>query len=200
MSTINQTLTGCPADCDDVLLYPAIPAIQDCPDYPQGRAQICYLYLLPTTMGSDIFASWGTTSAATPTYVSSSIDNTVANNTKAKQLTGIGSLAVPEVTTEEYPLRKTRNTDKRFTLELAYYQLDATSYEFLRQVKCGQLNFTFYFGDLAGHVYGIAGGLVPDLVRVKFPKGNGNTDKNSAIIRISFKATGKPQRRANPLA
>jgi hypothetical protein len=200
MPVINQTLTGCPADCDDALLYPAIPAEQDCPNYPQGRSQISTLYMLPTAMGGDIFASWGSTSAATPSYVANSIDNTNNLNAKAKKLTVIGELPVPEVTVTEYPLRKTRQTDKRFTIQATYYQLDANSYEFLRQVKCGKLNFTFYYADLAGYVYGIAGGLVPTLVRVTFPKGNGNADKNTAIIRLSFRATGSPQRRANPLA
>jgi len=200
MAVINQTLLGCPADCDDALLYPAIPEEQDCPSYDQGRSQIAHLYMLPTTMGSDIFASWGTTSGATPTYVANSIANGNNLNAKAKKLTVIGELPVPEVTETAYPLRKTKTTDKRFNLQATYYQLDADSYEFLRQVKCGKLNFTFYYEDLAGYVYGIAGGLVPVLVNVVFPKGNGNTDKNTAIIRLSFRATGSPQRRASPLA
>lgn len=200
-TTVNQTLTGCPTDCDDVLpLYPAIPTSQDCPNYDQLRSQISRLYLLPNTMSGDIFASWGTTSAATPTYVSSSIDNTNALNAKAKELVGRGEIAVPEKTTLSYPLLKTRNLEKRYTLAFTHYQLDASTYDFLRQVQCGTLNFKFYYADLNGYVYGIADGLVPDLISVVFPKPNGNTDRNTAIIRLSWKATGDPQRRANPLA
>lgn len=199
-TTINQTLTGCPADCDDVLLFPAIPASQDCPNYPQGRSQIARLYLLPNTMSGDIFASWGTTSAATPTYVSNSIDNTNALNAKAKVLVGKGEIPVPEKSTLGYPLLKTRTIERRYPLAFTVYQLDDANYEFLRQIQCGNLNFKFYYGDLEGYVYGIADGLVPDFVNVVFPKGNGNEDRNTAIIRLSWKATGDPQRRANPLA
>lgn len=199
-NTINQTLTGCPADCDDVLLYPAIPASQDCPNYTQGRSQIGWLYLLPNTLSGDIFASWGSTSAATPTAVSGAIDNTITNNTKAKALGGRGEIPVPEKTVLEYPFLKTKQTDKRYTLTFTHYQLDDSTYEFLRQVQCGSLNFKFYYADLAGYVYGIADGLVPDFISVRFPKGNGNTDKNTAVIVLSWKATGDPQRRANPLA
>lgn len=199
-NNINQTLTGCPADCDDVLLYPAIPASQDCPNYEQGRSQISRLYLLPNTMSGDIFASWGATSAATPTYVANSIDNSNALNAKAKELVGRGEISVPEKSTLEYPLLKTKTAEKRYTVVFTHYQLDAATYDFLRQVQCGNLNFKFYYADLAEYVYGIADGLVPDFISVVFPKGNANTDRNTAIIRLSWKATGDPQRRANPLA
>lgn len=198
-NTINQTLTGCPADCDDVLLFPAIPADLSCANYEQGRSQISWLYLLPNTMSGDIFASWGSSSAATPSYVSNSIDNTNALNAKAKSLGGRGEIAVPEKNIIEYPFLKTKPSDKRYTLLFTHYQLDDATYEFLRQVQCGALNFKFYYGDLAGYVYGIADGLVPDFVSVRFPKGNGNTDKNTAIIDLKWKATGDPQRRVNPL-
>lgn len=199
-TAINETLTGCPADCDDVLLYPAIPASQDCQNYEQGRSQISKLYLLPNTMSGDIFASWGSTSAATPSYVSNSIDNTNTANAKAKYLAGRGEIAVPEKSTLEYPLLKTRTVEKRYQLVFTHYQLDDDTYEFLRQVQCGSLNFKFYYGDLAGYVYGIADGLVPDFISIRFPKGNGNADRNTAVIALSWKATGDPQRRANPLA
>lgn len=199
-TAINETLTGCPADCDDVLLYPAIPASQDCPNYEQLRSQISRLYLLPDTMSGDIFASWGTTSAATPTYVPSSIDNTNALNAKAKELVGRGEIPVPEKAVLEYPLLKTRTAEKRYTVNFTVYQLDDDTYEFLRQVQCGTLNFKFYYADLEGFVYGIADGLEPDFISVVFPKGNANTDRNTAIIRLFWKATGDPQRRANPLA
>jgi len=199
-TAINETLTGCPADCDDVLLYPAIPASQDCPNYEQGRSQISKLYLLPNTMSGDIFATWGSTSAATPSYVANSVDNTNTLNAKAKYLAGRGEIAVPEKSTLEYPNLKTRTIEKRYQLVFTHYQLDDDTYEFLRQVQCGSLNFKFYYGDLAGYVYGIADGLVPDFISIRFPKGNGNADRNTAVIALSWKATGDPQRRANPLA
>lgn len=161
---------------------------------------MAWLYLLPNTMSGDIFASWGSNSSATPTYVSNSVDNSNALNAKAKALGGRGEIAVPEKTTLEYPFLKIRQTDKRYSLVFTHYNLDDATYEFLRQVQCGSLNFKFYYADLAGYVYGIADGLVPDFVTVRFPKGNGNTDRNVAIIDLKWKATGDPQRRANPLA
>lgn len=199
MLTVNSTLTGCPADCDDALLYPAIPQDQSCTNYPQGRSQISHLVFRPTG-APDPLTTWGSTSAATPTATANAIDNSNTLNTKCKRLAVIGGLPVPDVTVTQYPGRKEKDTDKRYTLEATYYQLDASSYEFLRQVKCGKINFTFYYEDLSDHIYGIAGGLVPYLVRVAFPKSNANDGKNIAIIRISFRATGSPQRRANPLA
>jgi len=199
MLAINATLTGCPADCDDQLLYPAIAQDQSCTNYPQGRSQIGHLILRPTG-APDPFTTWGSTSAATPTAVSGAIDNTNNLNAKAKYLAGRGEIAVPDKTTLEYPNLKSRLTDKRYTLVFTHYQLDAATYEYLRQVQCGNLNFKFYYGDLAGYVYGIADGLVPDFISVRFPKGNGDTDRNTAVISLSWKATGDPQRRANPLA
>lgn len=199
MLAVNETLTGCPADCDDALLYPAIPAEQDCPNYPQGRSQIGHLIFRPTGAPNP-FTSWGANSSATPTATAAAIDNTNALNAKCKRIAVIGQLPVPEVTETPYPLRLTKVTDKRFTIEATHYQLDASTYEYLRQLKCGTVNFTVFYEDLAGYVYGIDGGLVPYLIRVVFPKGGGNEDKNIAIIRVSFRATGSPQRRANPLA
>jgi hypothetical protein len=199
MLNVNATLTGCPADCDDALLYPAIAADQYCTNYPQGRSQIGHIVMRPTG-APDPLTSWGSNSSATPTATANAIDNSNALNTKSKRLAVIGGLPVPEVTVTQYPLRQEKDTDKRYTLEATYYQLDADSYEFLRQVKCGKINFTFYYEDLSDYIYGISGGLVPYLVKVVFPKSNANDGKNIAIIRISFRATGSPQRRANPLA
>ena len=200
MINVNQTLTGCPADCDDALLYPAIPADQDCTSYPQGYSQITHLILRPTG-APDPLTSWGANSSATPTATAGAIDNSNALNAKSKRIAGIGSLPVPEVTTTLYPLRKEKDTDKQYTIEFTHYQLDDDTFEFLRQVKCGKINFTLYYeAALAGYIYGIAGGLVPYLVRIKFPKSNANDGKNIAIIRVSFRATGSPQRRADPFA
>jgi len=199
MLSINETLTGCPADCDDQLLYPAIAQDQACTNYPQGRSQISHLVLRPTG-APDPLTSWGSNSSATPTATANAIDNSNALNAKSKRLAVIGGLPVPEVTVTQYPLRQEKDTDKRYTLEATYYQLDDASFEFLRQVKCGKINFKFYYEDLAGYIYGISGGLTPLLVRVVFPKSNANDGKNIAIIRLTFRATGSPQRRANPLA
>ena len=195
MATINQTLTSCPADCADTALLLAIPTNQDCASYPLNRSQIARLYIIPSG-APDIFANWSTT----PTAVSGAVDNTVTNNTKSKYLAGIGGVAVAEKTVTDYPFRKKRTTDRTYPLTFRMLNLSDDQYAFLRQIQCGTLGFTFYYGDLSDYVYGIAGGLVPDFIDVKFPKGEGNTDKNVAIISLSWKANADPQRKVNPLA
>ena len=88
---INNLLTGCPAGCDDGLLLTAIPEDQDCTSYTLGRSQVSDLYIRPTG-APDIFASWATT----PTYVASSVDNTVEDNSKTKWLLASAALPFPK--------------------------------------------------------------------------------------------------------
>lgn len=188
-------LTGCPADCDAANTLPAIPASQDCAAYPQTLSQIGHLYIMPTG-ATNPWTNWSTT----PTATANAIDNTEALNAKTKWLVGIGELPVPEKTVTEYPLLKSKTTDKLYTLTFRVLNLDAEQYEFLRQLQCGTLGFTFWYGDLGDWLYGLSGGIVPDMVNVRFPKGNGNTDKNVGIIILSWKADGDPERRVNPHA
>ena len=107
---INLTLTGCPEDCDDVLLLSAIPASQDCTSYPQTLSQVGHLYIRPTG-ATDPFTNFATT----PTVTSGGIDNTEALNAKSKWLVGIGDIAAAEKTITEYPLGKKKTTDRVYT-------------------------------------------------------------------------------------
>lgn len=193
---LNSILTGCPADCDEDNLLPAIPESQDCTSYPQTLSQISDLYIMPNTSGVDVFTDWATT----PTATASAIDNTVTDNSKAKWLVGIGELPAPEKTTTEYPKLKRKNDERLYSISFRVLNLVDAQYDFLRQIQCGWTDFTFYYADLAGFAYGIAGGLVPEFVDVDFPKGGGNTDKNVGVITLQFRADGDPERRANPLA
>lgn len=193
---INNILTGCPADCDEDNLLPAIPETQDCTSYAQTLSQISDLYIIPDTAGIDVFTNWATT----PTATVGAIDNTVTDNSKAKWLVGIGGLPAPEKTTTDYPKLKRKNDERLYTISFRILNLVDAQYDFLRQIQCGWTGFTFYYADLAGYAYGIAGGLVPEFVDVDFPKGEGNTDKNVAVITLQFRADGDPERRANPLA
>ena len=189
---VNSFLT-CPAGCDDDLLLGAIDADQDCTSYDQGRSQVSDLYIIPAA-ASDIFSSWSTT----PAYVANSIDNTNADNTKAKWLVGIGGIPAPEKSTLDYPKRKKKTGDRTYTLTHRILNLSDDQYEFLRQVQCGWTGFTFYYGDLADYVYGQAGGISPESVDVDFPKGEGNDDRNVGIITLTWIADGDPERRVNP--
>jgi hypothetical protein len=195
MATINLTLTGCPTDCDEINTLPAIPEEQACASYEQTLSQIGHLYLMPTGAANP-WANWGTT----PTAPNGNIDNTEGANAKSKWLVGIGEIPAAEKTQTEYPLRKSKQTDRLYTLTFRVPNLSDALYNFLRKMQCGYLGFTFWYGDLGGWLYGLSAGLVPDFVTVTFPKGEGNADKNVAIIRLSWRATGDPERRANPLA
>lgn len=192
---INLTLTGCPEDCDDVLLLSAIPASQDCTSYPQTLSQVGHLYIRPTG-ATDPFTNFATT----PTVTSGGIDNTEALNAKSKWLVGIGDIAAAEKTITEYPLGKKKTTDRVYTLNFRILNLSAAQYEFLRQLQCGTLGFSFYYADLGDWLFGKVGGLEPDFVTVRFPKGEGKEDKNVAIIVLSWRANGDPIRRVNPHA
>lgn len=193
---VNTFFTSCPADCDDDLLLPAIPADQSCTNYEQTRSQVRYLYIRPDG-APDIFASWSTT----PTYVAASVDNTVTDNSKTKYLEGIGGIAVPEKTVLEYPGRKKRTGDRTYTLSFRILNLTDDQYEFLIAMQaCGWTDFTFYYADLSDYVYGKSGGIVPESVDVDFPKGDGNDDRNYAVMTLTWVATGDPERRVNPHA
>lgn len=188
-------LTGCPEDCDTQAQFPAIPAAQDCAAYPQTLSQIGHLYIKPTG-ATNPWTSW----SGTPTATANAIDNTEALNAKTKWLVGIGEIPAPEKTVTEYPLIKSKTTDRLYTLTFRVLNLSDAQYDFLRQLQCGSLGFTFWYGDLGNWLYGLSGGIVPDFVTVRFPKGEGNTDKNVGIIVLSWRADGDPERRVNPLA
>ena len=186
----------CPEDCDDVLLFPAIAADQDCTNYEQGLSQISDIYIIPDG-ADDIFASWSTT----PTYVADSIDNTAGDNTKAIHLVVEGSLPAPEKTTDDYPKGKKKTTNRLYTISANMKNLVAANYALLQAIQCGATGFTFYYADRAGFVYGKAGGIVPEFIDADLPKGGGLTDKNIGTITLQFSSkTGDPQRRTNPIA
>lgn len=192
---MKNTFLSCSSDCDAELLFPAIPAEQDCTNYSVELSQVSDLYIIPTGAG-DIFASWSTT----PTAVANAIDNTEALNAKAKWLVGIGGIGAPEKATTEYPKLKSKTTSRVYTLEMTILQMTGGMYEFLRKMQCGTTSFKFYYADIAGFVFGKAGGITPSFVDVDFPKGAGNADTNRAVLTLKFEADGDPDRKPNPLA
>lgn len=194
---LNLTAITCPDDCSDVNLLPAIVAEQDCTGYEQTLSQVCDLYILPSAT-DDIFADWATTPTNVTPASGVGIDNTNTDNTKSKWLVGIGGVAEPEETIDEYPKLQRKVTERLYVLTFRVLNMVQAQYDFLRKLQCGDTSFTFYYGDLGGWVYGIEGGLSPNSVDVDFPHGGGNTDKNQAILTISFRANGDPDRHVNP--
>jgi len=196
-----NSFTTCPADCDDDNLLPAIPAIQDCADYEQVRSQIHTLYIRPQAGGvssADPFTNFATT----PTATASAIDNTSVNNTKAKFLVGEGGITEPGEVVLQYPMLQDKVTERDYQLVFNVKNLVQAQYDFLLQVQCGNIDLSFYYASGMGTtqwVYGKQGGIVPTKVSVTFPKGGGRDDRDIAIIKLDWKATGDPDRRVNPI-
>ena len=192
----NVSLISCPADCATDNVWPAIPAEQECPSYTQSLAQVSGLVIIPDG-APDVFDDWAGDNP-TQVYTNDSVDNTVADNTASKWLIGIGGVAEPEETLLPYPLLQEVVTERTYTLTHRIFNLSNTMYDFLTKLQCGALNFTFYYNDLGGYVYGVDGGLAPFSVDVDFPKGGGNDDRSFADIIITWKAAGDPDRGTLP--
>lgn len=187
-------LTGCPADCDDVLTFPAIPEEQDCTSYDLLLSQVSDLYIKPNGATNPL-GSWSTT----PTAVSGAIDNTDTTNAKCKWLVGEGSIGEPTEVIGEYPKRKKKVTERVYQLVFNVKNLVDAQYNFLRAMQCGATDFTFWYGDLADKIFGLSGGIAPEFVTVRFPKGGGKDDKSQATLILEWTADGDPERRTNPL-
>lgn len=192
----NISLTTCPADCATDNIWPAIPAEQDCPSYTQGLSQVCDLIIVPEGAG-DIWADW-TDDYPTPEFVLGSIDNNNADNTKAKRITGIGGVPEPEAVTLEYPKLQQRIDEETYTLTHRVPNMSNAMNDLFDKMECGALNFTFWYIDLAGYVYGYEGGIVPFSVDVQRPHGGGNDDRTFADIIITWKSTNEPDRGVVP--
>lgn len=192
----NISLINCPADCATDNVWPAIPAEQDCASYEQTRSQVSDLIIIPTG-AADVFEDWAG-DIPTPTYANDTIDNTTADNSTAHILTGIGGVADPEELILNYPKLQQQVTERTYTLTHRIVNLSNAQYDYLLKMQCGALNFTFYYCDLGGYVYGVDGGLVPYSVDVDMPHGGGNDDRAFADIIITWKAKGDPDRGTTP--
>lgn len=194
----NTSLITCPADCATDNVWPAIPAEQDCPAYTQSLSQVCDLIIIPNDAGAvDVFDDWAGDNP-TQVYTNDSVDNTTADNTTAKQLVGIGGVAEPEELIIPYPKLQQVVVERTYTLTHRIVNLSNAQYDFLTKLQCGALNFTFYYADLGGYVYGVDGGLEPFSVDVDMPHGGGNDDRAFADIIITWKAAGDPDRGVLP--
>ena len=190
MGAINVSLITCPDDCTDVNLLPAIPEDQVCTSYEQTLSQVSDLFIIPY-VAADIFSDFGTDDAAN---VTDTIYNADTTNAYAKWLVGIGGVAEPEATIDEYPKLQRKISERLYTLTFRVLNLVQAQYDFLRMLQCGDTSITFYYRDLGGYTYGVRGGLMPESVDVDFPMGEGNDDKSVGIITLKWYAAGDPDR------
>lgn len=185
-------LTGCPADCDDVNLLPAIPEEQDCTSYERPLAQLCDLYIMPEGATNPL-ASWSTT----PTAVVGAIDNTDTTNAKCKWLVGKGRVTSTEVI-DTYPKGKKKLSELKFRFEFDVFDIE-NHYDFLQKLQCGSTDYNLWYGDLANYIYGLTGGIPPEVFYAKETSAFGDEDKQQWTIIAEWTGNANPQRRVNPL-
>lgn len=194
---------SCPDDCSDTYNLPALPADPWCISVP-GRSQIHSVIISPCGTADDPFLNDGSDSIS---LVSGEIDNDNADNTKSRQLVGIGAVADHEPTEVALPLRKTAIVERLYTLTLRVPLADPAVYAFMKALQCNYLAFRFWYVDLSDLLYGLCqasgastpGGITPQKVNVQFPKGDGDEDRNYATLEIQWYANGEPHRYTSPL-
>lgn len=197
MSTVN-TFLSCPEDCATAFTFPALTIDQDCTTFDTFYSQVGYLYIIPD--GANDPLDW--TDPANPAAVSpSEIDNTNADNTKVKMLVVQGELPVPDKTTQELPLRKTRISGRTYTLSLDVPNMTDANREFLRNAQCNPTNYKFYYANVGGNIFGPQGGITPTFTDADLPLGGGRDDFETGTLLITFESSdGDPPRYTNPLA
>lgn len=193
----NISLITCPADCATDNVWPAIPVEQDCPSYEQTLSQI-YEVVFVFDEADDIWGGTWTSGYPDPTFELGSIDNTVADNTKAHILVGIGGMEEPTESILEYPGLQERVEEEAYTIRFRVPNMSNANNDFFDKLDCGALNYTIFFTDLANFVYGFEGGIVPKKVTVERPHGAGNDDRLFAELVIVFDATNMLDRANKP--
>jgi hypothetical protein len=188
------TTPTCPDDCADVLLLPAIAANQDCGVAPK-LSQINWLYLTPSGATVPFTISGDTASA-----VSGAIDNTLGDNTKSIALYGKGGIAEHESITYEAPGGAIMTVYRDYTLTFRVVPTELAVYKLLRFLQCGNVSYTFWYGNAADQLFGDTGGIKVKDINVQMPMGEGATDFQEAQIIVSFRTSnGDPLRFTNPL-
>ncbi len=188
---------NCTTDCSDEFLFPNLDTDQDCASVP-NLSQLADLWLLPNSASAANapFLNWvdgGFTVLANP----SGIDNAETDNTKAKWLTGIGGVDVPEKTQFTVHKRQKVTSKRLFTLVWQVFNLSNAQYEFLRSLQCNPTNYKFWYANDT-HVWGKSTGITPVSTDVDFPLGAGEGDVEQATLTIQFEAKSDPERKSNP--
>ena len=192
----NISLITCPADCATDNVWPAIPVEQDCPSYEQTLSQIYEVIIVPEEAG-DIWDDWSG-DYPDPVFVLGSIDNTVADNTKAKRLVGIGGMDEAEETILQYPGLQEKVETETYTVRHRILNMSNAQNDLLDKLECGALNYKVFFTDLANYVYGFEGGIAPKKVTVERPHGAGNDDRLFAELVMVWDADNMLDRAHKP--
>lgn len=189
----------CVTDCT-VINLPALPADPNCQTRPI-QSELSYLWIKPNAAADTPFNGWvaDTASTGTVTVETGAVDNTLADNTKCKQLALIGSVEAPEKITVVGAGFTTHTISRTYTFTGEIKSLPNEAYDFLRALQCNPKDHTFWYGSET-YVYGSATGLVPTFVDVDFTHASGEESVVTANITMQFKAIIDPERRNNPYA
>lgn len=183
---MNKFLT-CPEDCDTELLLPAIEADPDCDSAVNYVSQIEDLVIFPE----------GVAVPADPSVtvdMTTAIDNTVADNSKAKHLVGIGGIAEPEESTRPRPRGREKVTKRTYTGTFRDENVTDAKYELFRKMQCGYTDCKLLYAN-EGHIFGP---IQPKKITVKLPLSESRDDVEVAIIEFTWEADGDPPRYATP--
>lgn len=186
----------CPDDCVTTLLYKAIPADTNC--VTRFSSEIQNIIIQPE--GAPIpFTGWAAfdNSANLVTLTAGAIDNTNTDNTKCKVLKVIGEESDPDTTEIPGPGFTDIILRERFNPTFQIYNMDWPMYEFLRQLKCNKINYTFWMLT-EDFVFGVENGIVPVRTNVKAPKPSGRDSILIGTLEISYEAKNLLDRVNNP--
>jgi hypothetical protein len=172
--------------CDTEFVFGALDIDQDCAGVP-SLSQVSGLLIVPNsaTLPSD----WESRAAWEAV-----IDNDSTDNSFGKYLSGIGSVAEPEKTVVTVAKGVEITTIRDYVLEMEFYNLSATQYEFFSSLQCNPLNYKFWIENISGHLWGGANGISPQLTDVDFPLGAGEVDVEKAVLTIQWRSKCDPPR------
>lgn len=196
--TINTWANGWAADCATDQDLVAIPADQDCIQ-PPNLSQICDLFITPINdPAADEPFTW---TDGVPSVNAGGIDNTDAANTKSKQITGKGGIAVPEISEYLGPKRIRVVKERTYRLEFEVSVKEASMRELVRQLQSGWTEFKFWYATLGGQLFGPEAAIRPSYVDGQLPLDSADDGNELGTIIIEFISTaGDPIRNVNPLA
>lgn len=173
---------SCPSDCSTSLMLPALPVDPYCNTRPtQSEVRLALILPVGVTPPVDVtdVGQW-----------EGVIANDNVDNTKGKYLVGIGSLEAPEKTVTRVAKGIDVTTQKVYTLSMQITSLPDATYDFLRAFQCNPRDFTFWFYDVHGYLYGGANGISPKLTDVDFVHNSGEESVLSANLNIQFRTPG----------
>jgi hypothetical protein len=190
----------CPADCSTEFDFLNLDTDQNCAGTPY-LSQVTDLWMQPTggtATAVSPFTGW-TSVLSTITATAAAIDNSVADNTKTKWVTGIGSVDVPEKQVVRVHKFLDVTLKRRFALVFEVFNLSDANREFLFSLQCNPTNYRFWYGNTS-HVFGKDTGIIPVYTNVDFPLGAGEADLEKATITVNWESKTDPERRNNPYA